>query len=70
MPRILMTGASGGIGTALRKLLPPIYPDLLLSDLKPPADLGFGGLYPRVYWFRISCATCWQILSTSPTSFG
>ena len=40
MPRILMTGASGGIGTSLRKLLPPIYPDLLLSDLKPPADLG------------------------------
>src|SRR6202789_1184479 len=39
MPRILMTGASGGIGTALRKLLPPIYPDLLLSDLKAPADL-------------------------------
>jgi len=40
MPRILMTGASGGIGSALRKLLPPIYPDLLLSDIKPPADLG------------------------------
>ena len=40
MPRLLMTGASGGIGTALRKLLPPIYPDLLLSDLRPPADLG------------------------------
>src|SRR3954454_20792457 len=40
MPRILMTGASGGIGASLRKLLPPIYPDLLLSDLKPPADLG------------------------------
>ena len=40
MPRILMTGASGGIGTSLRKLLPPIYPDLLLSDIKPPADLG------------------------------
>jgi uronate dehydrogenase len=39
MPRILMTGASGGIGTSLRKLLPPIYPDLLLSDLKVPADL-------------------------------
>ena len=39
MPRILMTGASGGIGTRLRKLLPPIYPDLLLSDLKAPADL-------------------------------
>jgi uronate dehydrogenase len=40
MPRILMTGASGGIGTSLRKLLPPIYPDLLLSDLMAPADLG------------------------------
>ena len=40
MPRILMTGASGGIGTRLRKLLPQIYPDLLLSDIKPPADLG------------------------------
>ncbi|MHC2257552.1 uronate dehydrogenase [Bradyrhizobium embrapense] len=40
MPRILMTGASGGIGTSLRKLLPPIYPDLLLSDIKPPSDLG------------------------------
>ena len=39
MSRILMTGAAGGIGTSLRKLLPPIYPDLLLSDLKAPADL-------------------------------
>jgi len=35
-----MTGAAGGIGTSLRKLLPPIYPDLVLSDLKAPADLG------------------------------
>ena len=40
MPRILMTGAAGGIGTSLRKLLPPIYPDLVLSDIKKPADLG------------------------------
>src|SRR5258708_31650524 len=40
MPRILMTGAAGGIGTSLRKLLPPVYPDILLSDLKAPADLG------------------------------
>jgi uronate dehydrogenase len=39
MPRILLTGASGGVGTRLRQLLPPIYPDLLLSDLKAPADL-------------------------------
>ena len=42
MPRILMTGASGGIGTSLRKLLPPVYPDLVLSDIKPPADLAKG----------------------------
>jgi uronate dehydrogenase len=42
MPRILMTGAAGGIGTSLRKLLPPIYPDLLLSDLNTPAGLGKG----------------------------
>src|SRR5882672_5845535 len=39
MPRILITGAAGGIGTSLRKLLPPIYPDLVLSDIKAPADL-------------------------------
>src|SRR5260370_13119331 len=42
MPRILMTGAAGGIGTSLRKLLPPIYPDLLLSHLTAPPDLGTG----------------------------
>src|ERR1700709_2212662 len=40
MSRILMTGAAGEIGTRLRKLLPPVYPDLVLSDLKTPADLG------------------------------
>jgi uronate dehydrogenase len=40
MPRILMTGAGGGIGTRLRQLLPAIYPDLRLSDIKAPADLG------------------------------
>jgi uronate dehydrogenase len=47
-----MTGASGGIGTSLRKLLPPIYPDLLLSDLKAPADLGSGEK------FKASSASC------------
>ena len=40
MPRILITGAAGEIGTRLRKLLPPIYPDLVVSDIKKPADLG------------------------------
>jgi uronate dehydrogenase len=37
--RVLLTGASGNIGSRLRKLLPPIYPELVLSDLKAPADL-------------------------------
>ena len=39
MKRVLLTGAAGGIGTWLRKLLPPIYPDLVLTDIKPPRDL-------------------------------
>lgn len=38
MKRILLTGASGGIGSRLRKLLPPHY-DLILSDLNTPEDL-------------------------------
>jgi uronate dehydrogenase len=36
--RILLTGAAGGIGTRLRRLLPHFY-DLVLTDLQPPADL-------------------------------
>lgn len=39
MKRVLLTGASGGVGTRLRTLLKPLYPELVLSDLKPPADL-------------------------------
>jgi len=39
MQKVLITGASGGIGTRLRKLLKGVYPTLRLSDLKPPADL-------------------------------
>ena len=42
MKKVLLTGASGGIGTRLRKLLPPLYPDLILSDLRAPADLRSG----------------------------
>lgn len=39
MRKVLLTGASGGVGTWLRKLLPPIYPDLILSDVHTPKDL-------------------------------
>jgi uronate dehydrogenase len=40
MARILLTGAAGDIGGRLRKILKPVYPDLRLSDLKRPTDLG------------------------------
>ena len=39
MHKVLLTGASGGIGTRLRTLLKPIYAELVLSDLKAPDDL-------------------------------
>jgi uronate dehydrogenase len=39
MQRVLLTGASGGVGARLRKLLPEHYPQLRLSDLKAPQDL-------------------------------
>jgi uronate dehydrogenase len=39
MRNVLVTGAAGRIGTHLRKLLKPVYPGLLLSDLKAPAGL-------------------------------
>ncbi len=39
MKRVLLTGASGDVGTRLRKLLKPIYPELILSDIKEPANL-------------------------------
>ena len=42
MQKILLTGASGDVGTRLRKLLKPIYPGLILSDIKPPANLEDG----------------------------
>ena len=39
MRRVLLTGASGDIGTRLRKLLKPLYPELILSDIRKPDDL-------------------------------
>jgi len=47
MKRVLLTGAAGGIGTWLRKLLPPIYPDLVLSDIQEPKDLRPGETFVR-----------------------
>jgi uronate dehydrogenase len=40
MQTVLVTGASGGIGTRLRQLLKGVYPSIRLSDLGPPVDLG------------------------------
>jgi uronate dehydrogenase len=39
MQTVLVTGASGGIGTRLRHLLKGVYPNLRLSDVKSPAGL-------------------------------
>ena len=39
MQTVLVTGASGGIGTRLRQLLKGVYPAIRWSDLKAPADL-------------------------------
>jgi uronate dehydrogenase len=39
MRRVLLTGAAGGVGQRLRRLLPPAYPDLILSDIVTPPDL-------------------------------
>jgi len=39
MKTVLVTGAAGGVGTRLRKLLKGVYPRLRWSDLRPPADL-------------------------------
>ena len=39
MRRVLMTGAAGGIGRHLRRLLKGVYPLLRLSDVVKPPDL-------------------------------
>jgi uronate dehydrogenase len=39
MEKILVTGAAGGIGTSLRKLLKGVYPSIRWSDIKKPTDL-------------------------------
>jgi uronate dehydrogenase len=47
MQRVLVTGASGGIGSRLRKLLKGVYPDIRWSDLAPPSDLAAGESFIR-----------------------
>ena len=47
MQKVLVTGATGGIGTRLRKLLKGVYPDIRWSDLAPPADLAPGETFVR-----------------------
>ena len=39
MQTVLVTGAAGGIGTRLRKLLTNVYRDIRWSDLAPPTNL-------------------------------
>ena len=39
MRTVLVTGAAGGIGTRLRKLLKGVYPQVRWSDIRPPLDL-------------------------------
>jgi uronate dehydrogenase len=42
MEKILVTGAAGGIGTRMRKLLKGVYPSIRWSDIKKPDDLTAG----------------------------
>ena len=39
MQKVLVTGAAGGIGTYLRRLLKGVYPHIRWSDIRPLADL-------------------------------
>ena len=39
MQTVLVTGAAGGIGTRLRKLLDGVYPRMVWSDIRKPSDL-------------------------------
>ena len=38
MPRIVLTGAAGAIGTVLRAGLAPNFPDMVCTDLKRPTN--------------------------------
>lgn len=40
MKRVLMTGAAGGVGTMIRPVVASIYPEIVLSDVREPKELG------------------------------
>ncbi len=42
MQRVLLTGAAGSIGMFLRRELAGVYPELILADIRPIADLQTG----------------------------
>jgi uronate dehydrogenase len=39
MDKLLVTGAAGGVGTRLRKLMKGVYPSIRWSDIRKPDDL-------------------------------
>ena len=39
MQRVLVTGAAGGVGTRLRRLMKGIYPQIRWSDIRQPGNL-------------------------------
>src|SRR5688572_12185557 len=45
MQRVLLTGAAGGVGRRLRRLLAPVYPELRLTDIVTPGDLAPGEVF-------------------------
>jgi uronate dehydrogenase len=42
MQTVLITGAAGGVGSRLRRLLKGVYPRIRLSDIRTPKDLASG----------------------------
>jgi uronate dehydrogenase len=48
MKRVLITGAAGEIGTRLRALLKPVYPQLVISDVRRPTDLRANETFAQV----------------------
>lgn len=39
MKKVLVTGAAGGVGTQLRKLMKGLYPQIVWSDINTPPDI-------------------------------